>query len=145
MSSLSLSNLRGVNNWFRSNTSVHWGNGKLWVEGGSNQRLRIEGGSNKRLWVKCGSNGETRVSNTESCSISNILNLLEFSVGVNIRVSTRDSSISVSHNMSIGVDVSVAIVQVAKLILGMELAASSVGSISSIGWSSGSYGSSSSN
>merc|ERR1719250_254878 len=130
MSSLGFSNLRGVNNWFRSNTSVHWGNKRLWVEGGSYKRLRIEGGSNQGLWVKCGSNGETRVSNTESCSISNILNLLELSVGVNIRVSTRDSSISISHNMSVGVDVSVAVVQVAKLILGMELATSSVGSSS---------------
>merc|ERR1712013_134471 len=132
VSSLSFSNLRGVNNWFRSNTSVHWGNKRLWVEGGSNQGLWVEGGSNR----------ETRVSNTESCSISNILNLLELSVGVNIRVSTRDSSISVSHNMSVGVDVSVAVVQVAKLILGMELATSSVGS-SSNHWSSSSYSGSS--
>merc|ERR1712013_749564 len=142
VSSLSFSNLRGVNNWFRSNTSVHWGNKRLWVEGRSYKRLRIEGGRNQGLWVEGGSNRETRVSNTESCSISNILNLLELSVGVNIRVSTRDSSISVSHNMSVGVDVSVAVVQVAKLILGMELATSSVGS-SSNHWSSSSYSGSS--
>merc|ERR1712226_1526895 len=84
MSSLGLGNLGGV----------HGGNGKLWVEGRGNKRLRVEGGSNS---VIDRSNGETRVSNTESCSISNILNLLELSVGVNIRVSTRNSSISISN------------------------------------------------
>merc|ERR1719476_970688 len=82
MSSLGLSNLRGVN----------WSNWELWVEGWGNQRLRVEGGSNSVIdW----SNRETGVSNTESSSISNVLNLLELSVGINIRVSTADSSISV--------------------------------------------------
>merc|ERR1712113_872283 len=124
MSSLGLGNLGGVNG----------GNGKLWVEGRGNKRLRVEGGSNS---IIDRSNGETRVSNTESCSISNILNLLELSVGVNIRVSTRNSSISISNLLLDRVDVSVAIVQVAKLILGMELATSSVGSSSNY-WSSSS-------
>merc|ERR1719489_502119 len=124
MSSLGLGNLGGVNG----------GNGKLWVEGRGNKRLRVEGGSNS---VIDRSNGKTRVSNTESCSISNILNLLELSVGVNIRVSTRNSSISISNLLLDRVDVSVAIVQVAKLILGMELATSSVGSSSNY-WSSSS-------
>merc|ERR1712088_921578 len=55
MSSLSLSNLRGVYNWFRSNTGVHRGNKRLWVEGWSNKWLWVEGGSNKRLWVEGGS------------------------------------------------------------------------------------------
>merc|ERR1711892_96131 len=74
MSSLGLSNLRSVN----------WGN----------ERLRVEGGSNS---VIDGSNGQTRVGNTESCSVSNVLNLLELSIGINIRVSTADSSVSVSN------------------------------------------------
>merc|ERR1719495_2811662 len=104
MSSLGLGNLRGV----------HRGNGKLWVEGRGNERLRVEGGSNS---IINRSNGETRVSNTESCSISNILNLLKLSVGVNIRVSTRNSSISISNLLLDRVDVSVAVVQVAELIL----------------------------
>merc|ERR1719489_421135 len=124
MSSLGLGNLGGVNG----------GNGKLWVEGRGNKRLRVEGGSNS---VIDRSNGETRVSNTESCSISNILNLLELSVGVNIRVSTRNSSISISNLLLDRVDVSVAVVQVAKLILCMELATCCVGS-SSNHWSSSS-------
>merc|ERR550519_2431723 len=134
MSSLGFSNLRGVYNWFRSNTSVHWGNKRLWVEGWSN----------KRLWVEGGSNGETRVGNTESCSVSNVLNLLELSIGVNIRVSTRNTTISISNLLLDRVDVSVAVVQVAKLILGMELATSSVGS-SSNHWSSSSNSRGSSN
>merc|ERR1719431_1709855 len=72
---------------------------------------------------------------TESSSRFSIL--LELSVGVNIRVSTRNSSISISNLLLDRVDVSVAVVQVAKLILGMELATSSVGS-SSNNWSSSS-------
>merc|ERR1711970_418594 len=79
MGSLGLGNLRGV----------HGGNWELWVEGRGNKRLRVEGGSNS---IIDRSNRETRVSNTESCSVSNILNLLELSVGINIRVSTRNTS-----------------------------------------------------
>merc|ERR1712106_466229 len=75
MSSLGFSNLRSVN----------WGNWEHWVECGGNKRLRVEGGSNS---VIDGSNGQTRVGNTESCSVSNVLNLLELSIGINIRVST---------------------------------------------------------
>merc|ERR1712128_305626 len=68
MSSLGFSNFRSVN----------WGNWEHWVEGGGNKRLRVEGGSNS---VIDGSNGQTRVGNTESCSVSNVLNLLELSIG----------------------------------------------------------------
>merc|ERR1712128_221346 len=126
MSSLGFSNLRSVN----------WGNWEHWVEGGGNKRLRVEGGSNS---VIDGSNGQTRVSNPESCSVSNVLNLLELSIGINIRVSTGDSSVSVSNLLLDRVDVGVTIVQVAKLILSVELAASSVGS-SSNDWGSSSIG-----
>merc|ERR1719499_1570430 len=80
------------------------------------------------------SNRETRVSNTESGSVSNVLNLLEFSIGVNIRVSSRNSSIGVSSLLLGRVDVSITVVQVAKLILSVELASSSVRS-SSNHWS----------
>merc|ERR1711892_1067657 len=66
MSSLCFGNLRSVN----------WGNWEHWVKGGGNKRLRVEGWSNS---VIDGSNGQTRVGNTESCSVSNILNLLELS------------------------------------------------------------------
>merc|ERR1711892_638134 len=72
MSSLGFSNLRSVN----------WDNWEHWVEGGGNKRLWVEGGSNS---VIDGSNGQTRVGNTESCSVSNVLNLLELSIGINIR------------------------------------------------------------
>jgi len=130
MSSLGLSNLRGIN----------WSNGKLWVEGGGNKWLRVEGRCNT---IIDGSNRETRVSNTESGSVSNVLNLLELSVGVNIRVSSRNSSIGVSNLLLGRVDVSITVVQVAKLILSVELASSSVRS-SSNHWSGSSNGWSSS-
>merc|ERR1719499_2860248 len=121
MSSLGLSNLRGINRSY----------GKLWVEGWGNKRLRVEGRCNT---IIDGSNRETRVSNTESGSVSNVLNLLEFSIGVNIRVSSRNSSIGVSNLLLGRVDVSITVVQVAKLILSVELASSSVRS-SSNHWS----------
>jgi hypothetical protein len=131
--SLSFSNLRGVLDWVRSNTGKDWGNKRLWVEGGGNKRLGVEGGSDSSIdW----SNGQTGVSNTESSSISNIFDLLKLTVGINIRVSTSDSTISVSDNMSIGVNVGITVVQVSELILGMELASSRVRSISSISWGS---------
>jgi len=142
--SCGFSNLWGNLDWLRGNTGVHWGNKGLWVEGGGNKRLRVEGGSNAGIdW----SNGQTRVSNAESSCISNILNLLKLTIGINIRVSTGDSAISVSDNMSVGVDVGVTIVQVSELILSMELASSRVWSISSIGrggssisnWGSGNW------
>merc|ERR1739838_885996 len=130
MGSCGFSNLWGNLDWLRGNTGVNWGNKGLWVEGGGNKRFRVEGGSNAGIdW----SNGQTRVSNAESSCISNILNLLKLTIGINIRVSTGDSAISVSDNMSIGVDVSVTIVQVSKFILSVELASSRVWSISSIG------------
>ena len=124
MSSLGLSNLRGVN----------WSNWEHWVEGGGNKWLRVEGGSNSIIdW----SNRQTGVSNTESSSISNVLNLLELSVGINIRVSTADSSVGVSDLLLDRVDVGITVVQVSELILSMELASGSVGS-SSNNWGSGS-------
>merc|ERR1719483_543646 len=84
MSSLGQSNLRSVN----------WSNWEHWVEGGSNKGLWVECGSNSVIdW----SNRETRVSNTESSSISNVSNLLELTVGINIRVSTADSTVCVSN------------------------------------------------
>merc|ERR1719206_1118827 len=115
MSSLGLSNLRSISNWLGSNTGVDRGNGELGVEGGSNGELGVE-------------NRETRVSNSESSSVSNVLNLLKLTIGINIRVSSGDSSIGVS-NLSLGrVEVRVTIVQVAKLVLGLELAAGNIGS-----------------
>merc|ERR1712168_1491358 len=86
MSSLGLCNFWGVLDWFWCNTSEDWSNKRLWVECWGN----------KRLWVEGRSNRKTRVSNTESSSISNILNLLELSIGVDIRVSSRNSAIGVS-------------------------------------------------
>merc|ERR1711892_1282376 len=81
--SCGFSNLWGNLDWLRCNTGVNWGNKGLWVEGGGNTGID---------W----SNGQTRVSNAESSCISDILNLLKLTIGINIRISTSDSTISVS-------------------------------------------------
>merc|ERR1719320_1809241 len=94
MSSLGLSNLRSISNWLGSNTGVDRGNGELWVEGRGNKGLGVESGSNGEVGVE---NRETRVSNTESSSVSNVFNLLKLTIGINIRVSSGDSSIGVSN------------------------------------------------
>merc|ERR1719234_1361146 len=95
----------------------------LEVEDGGHERLGVEGGGNQRLWVEDGSDGKTRVSDTESGSVSNVLHLLENSGGVDVRVSALDSSVGVSGLLLGRVQVGVAVVQVAELILGVELAA----------------------
>ena len=99
------------------------GNERLGVEDGGNERLRVEGGGNQRLGVEDGSDGETRVSDTESSSVSDVLDLLENSGGVNVRVSSLDTSVGVSDLLLGRVQVGVSVVQVAELILGVELAA----------------------
>merc|ERR1712106_1148960 len=100
MSSLSLSYLWGV----------YWSDGKVWVESWSN----------KGLWVESRGCWKTRVSYSESIII-NVLNLLKLSIGVNIRILSSDSSICVSNFLLGRVDVCIAVVEVSKLILSMEL------------------------
>merc|ERR1719234_2474284 len=95
----------------------------LGVEDGGHERLRVEGGGNQRLGVEDGSDGKTRVSDAETGSVSDVLHLLENSRGVDVRVSSLHTSVGVSHLLLGRVQVGVAVVQVAKLILGMELAA----------------------
>ena len=113
VSGLGLGNLWGVLDWFWGNSVIDWGNKRLWVESWGNQGLWVEGWGN---W-------ETRVSNTETSSVSNVFNSLELTVGVNIRVSSGDSSVGVSDLILGGVDVGVSVVEVAELVLGVELAA----------------------
>jgi len=107
------------------------GNGSDSCEDRGDQRCGVEGGGNQRLGVEFGGNavidwgdGETGILNTESESISDVADSLEDSIGVNIRVSTIDSTIGVADLLLDRVEVGVAIVQVSELILGVELAAS---------------------
>merc|ERR1712088_634236 len=82
-------------------SGVHGGDGELRVEGGSNT-------------VVDRGHGETRVSHAESSGIGDVLDLLKNSVGVHVGVAS----------LGLGrVQVGVAVVQVAELILGVELAA----------------------
>merc|ERR1712106_204160 len=90
MGSLGLSNLRRVNNGCRSNTGVNWCNKGFWVEGGCNTGVNW---GNREVRVE---DRETRVSDTESCTISNVFNLLKLTIGINIRVSSSNSGIGVS-------------------------------------------------
>merc|ERR1712106_1314479 len=90
MGSLGLSNLRRVNNGCRSNTGVNWCNKGFWVEGGCNTGVNW---GNREVRVE---DRETRVSDTESCTISNVFNLLKLTIGINIRVSSSNSGICVS-------------------------------------------------
>merc|ERR1719490_540715 len=90
---------------------------------GGNKRLGVEGGGNQRLGVEGGGNGKTRGSDTESGSVSDVLDLLENSGGVDVRVSTLDTSVGVSDLLLGRVQVGVSVVQVAELVLGVELAA----------------------
>merc|ERR1719228_773157 len=94
MGSLSCYYLRGFfwSHW--CNTIINRSNKRLWVESGSNKRFWVESGGNQWLGVEC---GKTRVSNTESSTISNVFNPLELAVGINIRVTSRYSSIGVTN------------------------------------------------
>merc|ERR1712088_900327 len=97
---LGLSNLSGV----------HGGDGELRVEGGSNT-------------VVDRGHGETRVSHAESSGIGDVLDLLKNSVGVHVGVTAGHTAVGVA-GLGLGrVQVGVAVVQVAELILGVELAA----------------------
>jgi hypothetical protein len=104
--------LRGLSNGLGGNSGEDGGNKGLGVEGRGNQGLSLEGGGN----------GKTRILNTESESISDVSDSLKDSVSVNIRVSSGDTTISVSNLLLHRVDVLVSVVEVSELILGVELA-----------------------
>merc|ERR1719464_546093 len=128
-----LDDLRGVLDGLGGDSGEDRGDQGLGVEGGGNQGLRVEGGGNSVIdW----GHGQPGVSNTESQTISNVFHSLELAVGVNIRVSTGDSSIGISDLLLDGVDVGISVVQVAELVLSVELAPSRVWSVGSIGSSS---------
>jgi len=129
------------------------GDGKLRVEGGGNKGLGVESRGNKGLRVEGGGNkglrvedGESGVLNTESGSVSDVGDGLELTVGINIRVSSVDSGVSVSNLVLGRVKVGVSVVQVLEFILGVELASniggSGVGDIGSGGGGSSNNGSS---
>ena len=96
------------------------GLGNLGGVNGSNGQLGVESGSNA---VVDRSHWETRVGHTEAGSISDILDLLQDSIGIDVGVATVHTTVGVA-GLSLGrVQVGVAVVQVAELILGVELAA----------------------
>merc|ERR1719228_1123516 len=70
--------------------------GNLRGQGGSHQRLGVEGGGNKRLRVESRGHGKTRILNPESSTIRDVLHMLRDSIGVNIGVSTSNSTVGIS-------------------------------------------------
>merc|ERR1719464_1426669 len=107
-----LDDLRGVLDGLGGDSGEDRGDQGLGVEGGGNQGLRVEGGGNTVIdW----GHGQPGVSNTESQTIGNVFHSLELAVGVNIGVSTGDSSIGISDLLLDGVDVGISVVQVAEL------------------------------
>merc|ERR1719516_302847 len=119
MFSLGSSNFRGVLRGLQG----------LRVKGRGNKGLRVEGWGNS---IIDRSNGEPGVLGSEAKSISNIGDLLELALSINIGVTSTDSTIGVANLLLDRVEVSIAIVKVSKFILSMELAASRVRGIRSI-------------
>ena len=117
VSSSGLNDLRGVLDGLGGDSIEDRGDQGLGVEGGGDKRLGVEGGGNS---VIDRGHGQPGVSDTESQTISNILHSLELTIGVNIRVSTGDSSIGISDLLFDGVDVGISVVQVSELILNKE-------------------------
>merc|ERR1719213_478262 len=62
VSGLGLSDFWGVLDWLWGNSVIDWGN----------QRFGVEGWGNKGLWVEGWGNWETRVSDTETCAVSDV-------------------------------------------------------------------------
>merc|ERR1719516_330985 len=127
MFSLGSSNFRGVLRGLQG----------LRVEGRGNKGLRVEGGGNS---IINRSNREPGVLGSEAKSISNIGNLLELAISINIGVASTDSTIGVANLLLDRVEVSIAIVEVSKFILSMELAASRVRDIRSNSGIAGNWG-----
>merc|ERR1719334_1708732 len=129
VSGLGLSNLGGVDN----------GSGCDAIEDRGDQGLGVEGGCNT---VVDRGNGQTGVLNTESSGVSNIVDLLEDTLSIDIRVSTGHTTVGVSNLLLGRVDVGITVVQVSELILGVELASLGIRSIGiGVGNSSGHRGS----
>ena len=97
---------------------------QLGVEGGGDQRLGVEGRGDA---VVHGSDGQTRVGHTEPGRVGDVLHPLQGAVGVHVGISAGHTAVGVAHLVLGGVQVGVAVVQVAELVLGVELRAGGVG------------------
>ena len=82
------------------------------------ERFRVEGGSDQRRWVE---DRQPGVSYTEAGSISDILHLLEETMGVHIGVGPSHPGVGVARLLLHRVHVVVAVLEITKLILSMEL------------------------
>ena len=117
-------NLGGVNRGDQRLGVEGRGDEGLGVEGGGDQGLGVEGRGNA---VEHGSDGQTRVGHTETGRVGDVLHPLQGAVGVHVGISAGHTAVGVAHLVLGGVQVGVAVVQVAELVLGVELRPGGVG------------------
>jgi len=105
------------------------GDQRFGVEGRGNQRLGVEDGSfafengsyGKFDFGNSGSNWEVGSLDTESQMIGDIVGGLDNAIGINIRIRSLNSSISVSYFLFDRVEVRITILNIAEFILSLEL------------------------
>merc|ERR1740119_18016 len=113
-------NLRSVLHGLRGNSGVHGGDKGLGVEGRGDKGLGVESRGDT---VVDGSHRQPGVGHTEAGGVSDVLDGLQFVVGINVGVSAGHTTVGVSDLVLHAVQVGVAVVQVSELVLGMELGA----------------------
>ena len=105
------------------------GDQRFGVEGRGNQRLGVEDGSfafengsyGKFDFGNSGSNWKVGSLNTESQMIGDIVGGLDNAIGINIRIRSLNSSISVSYFLFDRVEVRITILNIAEFVLSLEL------------------------
>merc|ERR1719273_2631063 len=109
--------LGGVLDGLGGDTGEDGGDQGLGVEGGGDA---VEDGGDGEGEVGGGGDGESRVLHTEAGSVGDVADGLEDAVGVDVGVSAGDAAVGVAHFLFDGVEVGVAVVEVAELVLGVE-------------------------
>ena len=121
MGSLGSSNLRGVFNGCGCNTSVDGCYGEfVFVNGCDGEVVNVDGGD-KGFDLR-GDRGDGQVGSldTESQTVSNVVGGLDNAVGINIRVRSLNSGVSVADFVFLGVEVRIAVLGIAEFILSSE-------------------------
>ena len=102
--SLSSSNLRGVNNRFRCDAIVDRGfRGNSVIDGGNGQSGVVH--------------GQSGIGDTESQSIGDVVDGLEFTGGIDVLVASGYTSVAISDLVLLGVDVAITVFGVSEFIL----------------------------
>ena len=121
MGSLGSSNLRGVFNGCGCNTIVDGCYGEdVFVNGCDGEVVNVDGGD-KGFDLR-GDRGDGQVGSldTESQTVSNVVGGLDNAVGINIRVRSLNSGVSVADFVFLGVEVRITVLGIAEFILSSE-------------------------